>query len=193
MRRWAAVVACTIAVALAIRSVPLAATVVVPTGFREVVAGAALIVRGRVHDVRGVPAPDGGIDSIATIGVTTVLKGAPAGVVYVRVPGGVIGRDRIVMVGAPVFRPGDEAVFFLRRASAAVWIPVALSAGIVRVTHDGPSGQALVTWPIVNGRTAAAGPIVRGDGRRKPVAVAEFEGLVRLVIAHQTGRRAEPR
>ena len=69
--------------------VSVSATVFVPTEFREVVAEAGLIVRGRVTDVRSVDVPGRGVDSIATVAVENVIKGNPTQFVAVRVPGGV--------------------------------------------------------------------------------------------------------
>ena len=51
----------------------LAATIFVPTEFRAVVTDSALIVRGRVTDVRPVVLPDSRVESAVTIGVETVL------------------------------------------------------------------------------------------------------------------------
>ena len=42
----------------------------------------------------------------------------------------------------------------------------------------------MVAPPVVGGWTAAtAGPVVRGDPRRQTMAIAEFESLVRLIVA----------
>jgi hypothetical protein len=170
----------------------LVATVFVPTEFREVVSDATLIVRGRVTDVRPVVAPGSAVESAVTIGVETVLKGAANGFVSLRVPGGTTGRYRHVMIGAPVFRPGDRAVFFLWRGNDAVWRPVGLSMGVYAVQNDPRTGQPLVHPPVVPGRTASTGRVVRGDVRRKLLAMQEFESLVQLIIAGRYGR-AVPR
>ena len=69
----------------------LVATVVVPAEFRAIVTDAALIVRGRVTDVRAVAVPGRGIESIATVAVEAVLKGTAESFVSVRVPGGTVG------------------------------------------------------------------------------------------------------
>ena len=101
-----------LAAAVWIAGASLAATVFVPTEFREIVADAMLIVRGRVTDVRPIAVPATGVESIVTVGVETVLKGAANGFVSLRVPGGDTGRFRHVMLGAPVLRPGERAVFY---------------------------------------------------------------------------------
>lgn len=150
---------------------------------REVVSDAATVVRGRVTDVRAVRSPAGEVESIVTIAVESVLKGAADAFVSMRVPGGTIGRYRTVMTGAPVMRVGDRAVFFLKRGPGNAFWPVGLSQGIYRVTMSG-GGSGAIAAPIVSGVTTnASGPVVRGDARRKALPVAEFESLVRLVVA----------
>jgi hypothetical protein len=163
--------------------VSVSATVFVPTEFREVVAEAGLIVRGRVTDVRSVDVPGRGVDSIATVAVENVIKGNPTQFVAVRVPGGVSGRYRQVLVGAPVLRAGERAVFFLWSDADGIWRPVGLSMGVFDVLPDPQTGRPTVRPPVVMGRTASAGPVVRGDVRRKLLSIQEFESLVQLVMA----------
>lgn len=150
--------------------------------FREIVSDASTIVRGRVTDVRAVRSAAGDVESAVTIGVDSVLKGTADAFVAMRIPGGTIGRYRTVMTGAPVMRVGDQAVFFLKRGPANALWPVGLTQGIYRVRPGAGGGQ--VHAPVVAGVTTnAAGPVVRGDSRRKTLPVTEFESLVRLVLA----------
>jgi len=171
-------------------ALPLQGHIAVPADFREVVADASLIVRGRVTDVRSIAVPGGGIDSVATVAIDTVLKGQASGFVYVRVPGGQIGRTRVVMIGAPTFRVGQRSVLFLRRiGTETAFRPVGLTMGVYGVQSEPATRRLVVQPPIVAGRNAAAtGPIVRGDRARKAMPVAEFESLVRLVVATPPGR-----
>jgi hypothetical protein len=166
---------------------PLHATVVTPIAVPDLVGHAALIVRGRITDLRSVIPSEGGIATIATVAVTTALKGSAGPFVAVRVPGGVIGRDRVVTIGAPVLRVDEEAIFFLDRGPDHLWQPIGLSAGIVAVRADAVSGAPVVMPPVIAGRTASVGPVVRGDTRRRPMAVESFESIVRIVLAAQRG------
>jgi hypothetical protein len=172
-----------VALALFLAGVSVSATVFVPTEFREVVADAGLIVRGHVTDVRTVDVPGRGVDSIATVAVENVIKGNASQFVPVRVPGGVSGRYRDVLVGAPVLGAGARAVFFLWRDGDGIWRPVGLSMGVYDVQPDPQTGRPVVRPPVVAGRTAALGPVVRGDARRKLLSVQEFESLVQLIMA----------
>ena len=185
MRSVAAII-----VALLLSVVPSGAHVAIPTEFRDVVSDASLIVRGRVTDVRSVSEPGRGIESIATVAVESVLKGTANSFVYVRVPGGEVGRRRVVMTGAPQFKAGQRAVFFLRpSAMDSSHRPVGLSLGVYRLQAEAATGRTLVAPPVVAGVTSASrGPVQRGDVRRQMMAVPEFEALVRLVMATPTGQ-----
>lgn len=171
---------------LGLGSAGLSATVLVPAEFKEIVADAALIVRGRVTDVRGVITPTRGVESVATLAVDLTLKGSASEFLSITVPGGTVGRFTTRMVGAPVLRVGEQAVFFLKRDGRNAWRPVGLSMGVVQVRGDALTGAPVVTAPVVPGQTADAGPVRRGDARRSTMGVASFESLVRVVMAGQT-------
>ena len=173
-------------VALVLAGTSVFATVVVPAEFREVVADAELIVRGQVTDVRSFVVPGDGIDTVATIAVESVLKGQAAdSFVSVRVPGGEVGSTKFVMVGAPTFRTGDRAVFFLKRTREAIWRPIGLTMGVYRVQAEPGTGRAIVYPPALPAasRTASTPTVVRGDPQRKLLPVSEFESLVKLVMS----------
>jgi hypothetical protein len=163
----------------------LEATLLIPAEFREIVGDAGLIVRGVVTDVRSFVVSGSAIDSVATVAVESLIKGQADGFVSVRVPGGEVGRTRYVMTGAPTFRVGQRAVFFLKRGPDAGWRPVGLTMGVYRVQVEPGTSRAVVQAPVIPGRTAAtAGPVPRGDVRRRPMP---FESLVQLVMATPAG------
>jgi hypothetical protein len=167
--------------ALVCASAALAATVVEPATLRELTHDAALIVRGHVTDVRAVPSVRGA-ETIATVAVARVIKGGSSdGFLSVRVPGGVVGRYRYVVLGAPVLRVGQQAVFFLARDRDNAWRPIGLSAGVVPIRAEAITGRLLVQPAAVAGHAGAPGPIVRGDAQRRSLVVDEFEALITLV------------
>jgi hypothetical protein len=167
-----------------------AMTVSVPAEFRQIVAASTLIVRGRVTTTEPVRTTAGDLNTVATIQVFTVLKGTADTFVSVMVPGGRLGRIRTVMVGAPRLEPNDAAVFFLKRGGDGLWRPVGLSMGIFRITSNRVSGRAEVRPPVLGGSTSApTGPVVRGDRRRHPLSLQEFDAMVRIAMApSQPGR-----
>ena len=178
-----------LAIGLALASIPVSAHLVIPADFRDVVNDASLIIRGRATDVRSVVVPGSGIDSIVTFAVENVLKGTASGFVYVRVPGGVSGRTRFVMVGAPTFKTGQRAVLFLKPSIADVsFRPIGLTMGVYPIQPDPATQKLVVQPPVISTRGIAVVPPQRGDRDRKPMEVPEFESLVRTVMSAKTGQ-----
>jgi hypothetical protein len=178
MRRLLVVVAL-----LSLCHATLAATVLLPIEFKQLVAISATIVRGRIIDVRAGWA-DGrrAIETRLTIEADEYLKGQLGGTLTVRVPGGQIGRYRTIVIGAPEFRDGDEVVLFLRRDGDQLSI-VGLSQGAYRVQTDA-AGRRLVTSPVVMAQPGVdRQAVVRGDVARRPLAVESFRDLVKRVVA----------
>ena len=172
-----------IACALAgvVLTVPVAATVLLPADFATVVNGSQVIVHGRVAAVRSAMTADRrSIYSLVTVTVVEAMKGDPGSTVTFRVPNGQVGRYRRVLVGAPEFREGDEAVVFLSGRAPAMPVLFGLSQGVYRVAR-GADGRPLVTRPPVTGRSGA-GPVVRGDPRRAPLLLTEFAREVRATM-----------
>lgn len=162
------------------------ASTFLPADFRSVVTDATVIVRGRVADVRAVRSPRGEVETVATIAVEAVLKGDATAFVSMRVPGGVIGRYRTVMPGAPRVTAGEAGVYFLKRVPGGALWPVGLSSGIYRVAAA--NGSPVVLPPVVPGiTTSAAGPVVRGDARRRTMPLSEFESIVAVVLRGAQG------
>lgn len=170
---------------LAAAGVTLRATLTIPADFRTVVNDASLIVRGRVTDVRSVETPGIGVESVATLAVENVLKGHATDFVYVRVPGGIIGNRRYTTVGSPAFRVGQRAVLFLRPSPTdSSYRPIGLTMGVYPIQTDPATGKVMIVEPpILAGTTTNPnGAVVRGDRRRVPASVAEFESFVKLAM-----------
>ena len=155
----------------------------IPVEFREVVTGSQIIVYGRVADTRAEWAPDRrGIDTIVTFEVGTYLKGGPAETVTFRVPGGQIGRYKNVMIGAPEFNPGDEAVLFLTANGPSIAHVFGLNQGVFRVRTDPQSGRRIVVMPPVMARGDAAERVTRGAPERRSLDLDAFADEVRAVM-----------
>jgi hypothetical protein len=154
------------------------ATTIAPLSFEQLVSGSSAVVYGRVTDVRSQWTADRRfIESVVSIEVIKGMKGGAGETISFTVPGGQVGRYLNVIPGAPMFSPGDRAVFFLTAHGPRLPVTTGLTQGIYRVQRDATSGAMVVMPPIVD----TAGPIVRGDVRRKPVSLAAFEGSVRAV------------
>src|SRR3972149_10209746 len=92
---------------------PARATVVVPLDLEEMARAARIIARGRVVAVDARWTADRRmIETIVSLEVDAYLKGALGSVMHFRVPGGVLGRFRTVLVGAPQFTIDQRVVVF---------------------------------------------------------------------------------
>jgi hypothetical protein len=185
MRRWVP-----LAAFLLCLSSPLAATVIVPLEFRELVSAAPVIVHGRVVDVRA-EWMDGRrrVETFVTLHADDFLKGHLDEDVTFRVPGGQIGRYRTIMIGAPEFTAGDEVVLFLNSSAPNPYV-YGLSLGVYRVVTDETSGRRVVIPPPVMAKVLGdAEVVIRGDRARQPLALDAFKETVRQTIAAQGGAR----
>ena len=170
---------------IAIATVAISATVLVPVEFRELVNTAPVIVHGEVVDVHtDWSSGRRAVETFVTLHADEYLKGDLGPEITVRVPGGRLGRYRTITVGAPVFTRGEELVLFLNTGAPSYPSIVGLSQGAFRVVTAPGSATRMVAPPVVMSVPGAdAQPVVRGDGARRPVAIEQFRSLVRQVIA----------
>jgi hypothetical protein len=168
----------------------VSATVLVPAEFREIVGGSEIIAHTRVVELRP-EWVDGRrqINTIVTAEILSSYKGGPGRTVSFKVPGGQIGRYRSIMVGAPVFRPGDEAVLFLSASGAEIPQVFGLNQGVFRVRQDSRSGRRMVVTPALMASSDAPERVVRGAASRRPMELEAFGAQVRAVMAAQGGGR----
>jgi hypothetical protein len=155
------------------------ATVLVGADLGELAHDAMAIARGRVVAVDA-QWTDGrrSIETIVTLDVDAYLKGSLGPSVQFRVPGGMLGRYRSIVVGAPTFEVNERVVVFLGARGPAVPHVLGFSQGVYRVVAE--SSGWVVTPPAVlpvAGRTT----IVRGDRARGRLPLGEFEQRVRVL------------
>ena len=166
------------------------ATVLVPAEFREIVSGSQIIVYGRVAEVHAEWSDDRRrIDTVVTLEAATYLKGGPGEVVTFRVPGGQIGRYKNVMVGAPEFQTGEEAVLFLKAQGPSVAHVFGLSQGVFRIRMNERTGARLVVPPVLMGTGDAAERVIRGAAGRTPLPLEAFAATVRTAMVQARGTR----
>ena len=139
------------------------AVTVVPLTFEQLVNQSAAVVFGRVVDVRGDFTDDRrAIQSVVTVEVLRAIKGGSGETLSFTVPGGQAGRYRNLIPGAPVFAPGDLAVFFVSSRGARLPVTTGFTQGIFRVRR-GAANQMIVN-------------------QRVPVPLGTFEASVRAIV-----------
>jgi len=155
------------------------ATVLVGADLGELAHDAVAIARGRVVAVDP-QWTDGrqSIETIVTLDVETYLKGSLGSSVQFRVPGGVLGRYRSVVVGAPTFEVNDRVVVFLGARGPMVPYVVGFSQGVYRVV---PGSSGWVVTPPAMLPVAVRTKVVRGDTTRRPLPLGDFEQRVRAL------------
>jgi hypothetical protein len=163
------------------------ATVLVPAEFNDIVGGSAIIAHARIVDVKAQWA-DGRrwIDSVVTADVLTYLKGeSEQQTISFKVPGGRLGRYRSVVVGAPDFVRGEEAVLFLKTRGDELPDVFGLNQGVFRIRIDSVTGQRVVVPPVMKAVQPGADPqpVVRGAVDRKPLTFESFGARVREALA----------
>lgn len=124
----------------------------------ELTRAATLVVRGRCIDRQVTRLPDGRIESRARFAVLDAAKGRAPSVVTVRQLGGRIDDTELVVPGAPLSEPGDEAVLFLEAYDGDVLGVVGLALGYLPVAVV-PGGGARVRLPTSLGVEHGAGGV----------------------------------
>jgi hypothetical protein len=156
------------------------ATVIISADLRELTHDAVAIARGGVVAVNGQWTPDRrGVETIVTLEVYEYLKGGLGETLQFRVPGGVLGRYRNVVVGAPRFDVGQQVIVFLGARGPTIPFLLGLNQGVYRIERS-DSGAAVVTPPPVMPGTV--GPVVRGSAELIPARLADFERNVRALV-----------
>ena len=139
MLRWVMVIILSL-------TVPAQATVLVGADLGELTRDARAIVRGRVVAVDAQWTADRRtIETLVTLEVERYLKGALGETVQFRVPGGIFGRFRSIVVGAPTFAVDDRVVVFLGAHGPSVPYVVGFSQGVFRIARSSDGSAWLVT------------------------------------------------
>ena len=157
------------------------ATVVIPATLTELVRDASSVALGTVvaTEARWTESRRG-VETIVTLSAQRYLKGGLGETVRFRVPGGRLGRYRSIILGAPAFRVGQRVIVFLGGRSPAVPHVLGLSQGVFRLVPTDAGWVVTPAGPYT--ASASATKIVRGDPRRRPLPLAEFEREVRMLV-----------
>ncbi|HEX4638951.1 MAG TPA: hypothetical protein VH170_05635 [Chthoniobacterales bacterium] len=123
------------------------ATTVVPPTFDQLVQQAELVFQGTVTDVKSVWEGQGGQRHIATYVTFQIgdnVKG-DAGTSYtIRMLGGKVGDDSLVVEGAPKFQVGDREILFVEHNYDQFVPLVGIDNGRFHVQRDEESGRDII-------------------------------------------------
>ncbi len=184
--------------ALALWPCRASATTVIPPSFDSLVAQADYVVRGVVKSVTTEWRVDGGgrhIFTKVTVDVREVIKGHPPTPLVLDVLGGRIGKDELVVEGAPTFSVGDDEILFVH-GNGRQFIPlVAIMYGQFLVARDSATGQDFVHRsngsPLYDVKDVAkplTAATAAASSSAYPLTATEFAGRIRT----SSGARVTP-
>jgi hypothetical protein len=136
-----------ILVALAIPSIRLTATTVIPPTFDQLVQQAELIFQGTVTDVKSSWEGEGAqrhISTYVTFQVQDNVKGSAGSSYTIRMLGGTVGDFTMEVTDTPKFHVGDREVLFVEHNYDQFVPLVGINHGHFRVQHDDASGRDIL-------------------------------------------------
>jgi hypothetical protein len=125
----------------------LNATTVIPPTFEQLVGQAELIFQGTVTDARSVWEGEGGqrhIETYVTFQIEDSLKGNAGSSYTIRMLGGKVGDEGLVVEGAPKFEVGDREILFVEHNYDQFVPLVGIDHGRFHVQRDEETGRDIV-------------------------------------------------
>ena len=123
-----------------------ATTVIAPT-FGQLVEQAELIFQGSVTDVKSVWEGEGAqrhIETYVTFQIADNVKGDAGASYTIRLLGGTVGDESLVVEGAPKFKVGDRDILFVEHNYDQFVPLVGIGHGRFRVQRDEQTGRDIV-------------------------------------------------
>jgi hypothetical protein len=125
----------------------LAATTIVPPEFSELVNQSDFIVRAVVKSVDSHVEENARGHKIYTqveLEIREVIAGRPPRPLVLRILGGKVGGEEMVLEGAPEFNIGDEDILFVQGNGQQIFPLVAISHGRYPIQREGGTGREFV-------------------------------------------------
>ncbi|MHC4823249.1 MAG: hypothetical protein ACYTEP_04435 [Planctomycetota bacterium] len=99
------------------------------------VAGAELVCEVQILDATSALLADGSIETRYSFSTLTPIKGTMASIQEVRIPGGEVAGQGLVLPGMPDLQVGDRSILFLSEPTQTKqWrMPVGMEAGAMKV------------------------------------------------------------
>src|SRR5215470_7217151 len=123
------------------------ATTVIPPTFDQLVNQAELIFQGTCTDVKSVWAGQGGerhIETYVTFQVADNVKGDAGASYTIRMLGGTVGDETMLVTDTPKFRVGDNEILFVEHNFDQFVPLVGITNGRFHVQHDEETGRDVV-------------------------------------------------
>ena len=123
------------------------ATTVIPPTFEQLVQQAELIFQGTVTDVKSVWEGQGAqrhIDTYVTFQVADSVKGNAGSSYTIRMLGGTVGEETMMVTDTPKFSVGDREILFVEHNFDQFVPLVGISHGRFHVQSDKETGRDIV-------------------------------------------------
>jgi hypothetical protein len=181
------------------------ATTVNPPEFPDLVNQSDFIVRAVVKSVVSEYARPGSrkIVSKIELEVKEVIAGTPTQPLVLRVMGGKIGEEEMILEGAPQLKVGDENIFFVQGNGRQIYPLVAMMHGLYPIKREAASGRefvarsnqvplqstAEVALPMTSGNAAELQRRMRSTG--EALTPAQFVQQIRGAVKTSNTRLRE--
>lgn len=157
---------------IGITLVRVTATTVVPPTFEQLVKQAEVIFQGTVTDVKSVWEGQGAqrhIDTYVTFQVSDKVKGDAGSSYTIRMLGGTVGDDTMLITDTPKFHIGEREILFVERNYDQFVPLVGINNGHFRVQRDNESGRDI----ILNGEGEPVRDLSKLGREEESVSAAE--------------------
>jgi len=132
---------------VAVALVRLTATTVIPPTFGQLVQQAEFIFQGTVTDVKSVWEGEGGqrhIETYVTFQVQDSVKGENGNSYTIRMLGGTVGDETMLVSDAPKFKVGDRDILFVEHNYDQFVPLVGIGHGRFHIQRDEETGRDIV-------------------------------------------------
>jgi hypothetical protein len=154
----------------------------------DLARSSAVIALGEVQSISSQSGSPGAIETLVSVAVEERIKGKPATVLTMAIPGGAAGAVRRVVFGTPQFFLGERVIVFLRQRRDGLFVPNGMAMGKFTVVHR--SGGDVARRQLAAGSTAVLaydkerGELLQAAGSdERPLA--DFLYHLRQIVARQ--------
>ena len=173
------------------------ATTVIPPTFDQLVQQAELIFQGTVTDVRSVWEGEGAqrhIETYVTFQIADSVKGNAGNSYTIRMLGGSVGDETMVVSDTPKFKVGDRDILFVEHNNEQFVPLVGINNGRFHVQRDEQTGRDIIT----NGEGEPVRDLTKLGREEESVSAAEaispddFKSVVKRQLIDPTDRSDRP-